>query len=344
MSKENLRHMASHPHRATIDPIPSGVERPLWSVMIPTYNCARYLTRTLESVLSQDPGAGVIQIEVVDDCSTTDDPEAVVRSVGHGRVSFFRQPKNGGHVRNFETCLNRSRGRLIHLLHGDDYVLHGFYTTMSAAFAAHPELGLATCRHMYAGPDGHWFGISRLRQQQSGLWANALAEVTIEGDLQTASVVARRDCYEALGGFDDRLLCTEDYEMWARIASRFPVWYETECLAVYRMHGGSNSARDAATAENIRDMRRSVEIVASEVTAELPPGWSRKVLRKTARAAINRAAAYFDEQKTRSALLVLREAVRTDTGPGTIARAMRCVLRAVWKRLTGWTRPKERLE
>ena len=42
---------------------------PLWSVMIPTFHCARFLRQTLESVLSQDPGPDVMQIEVVDDCS-----------------------------------------------------------------------------------------------------------------------------------------------------------------------------------------------------------------------------------------------------------------------------------
>ena len=43
--------------------------RPLWSVMIPTFHCARFLRQTLESVLSQDPGPDVMQIEIVDDCS-----------------------------------------------------------------------------------------------------------------------------------------------------------------------------------------------------------------------------------------------------------------------------------
>jgi cellulose synthase/poly-beta-1,6-N-acetylglucosamine synthase-like glycosyltransferase len=38
-----------------IYPVPEGVDRPFWSVMIPTYNCAKYLAQTLESVLSQDP-------------------------------------------------------------------------------------------------------------------------------------------------------------------------------------------------------------------------------------------------------------------------------------------------
>lgn len=72
-----------------IAPVPATASRPLWSVMIPAYNCGQYLIETLRSVLDQDPGPEVMQIEVVDDCSTQDDSEAVVRSLGKGRVSFF---------------------------------------------------------------------------------------------------------------------------------------------------------------------------------------------------------------------------------------------------------------
>src|ERR1051326_8157020 len=88
----------------TIAPVPSGVVRPLFSVMIPTYNCTQYLREALASVLLQDPGAEQMQIEVVDDCSTDADVRAVVEELGKGRVGYFRQDRNVGSLRNFETC------------------------------------------------------------------------------------------------------------------------------------------------------------------------------------------------------------------------------------------------
>ena len=63
-----------HPHRAPVPPVTDARARPLWSVMIPTYHCARYLAETLASVLDQDPGPEAMQIEVVADHSTADDP------------------------------------------------------------------------------------------------------------------------------------------------------------------------------------------------------------------------------------------------------------------------------
>jgi cellulose synthase/poly-beta-1,6-N-acetylglucosamine synthase-like glycosyltransferase len=74
-------------------PVPADIRRPLWSVMIPSYNSGEYLRRTLQSVLAQDPGLERMQIEVVDHCSTADDPESLVRAVGGSRVAFYRRPK-----------------------------------------------------------------------------------------------------------------------------------------------------------------------------------------------------------------------------------------------------------
>ena len=51
-------------------PLPENEKRPLWSIMIPTYNCSKYLAETIESVLQQAPAEDIMQIEVIDDYST----------------------------------------------------------------------------------------------------------------------------------------------------------------------------------------------------------------------------------------------------------------------------------
>ncbi|PPS42802.1 glycosyltransferase [Chroococcidiopsis sp. TS-821] len=273
---------ATYPYRTTIQPVPEGTTRPLWSVMIPTYNCARYLRTTLESVLSQDPGADLMQIEVVDDCSTKDDPAAVVEEIGQGRVSFYRQPQNGGHTKNFATCLQRSRGQLIHLLHGDDCVRDGFYSKLQQAFTQNPQIGAAFCRHIFIDECGHWQSISPLEQQKSGILDNWLERIAVKQRIQTPSIVVRRDVYEQLGAFDCRLTWTEDWEMWVRIAAKYPVWYEVEPLALYRTHSTSNTARYICTGEALRDARRAIEIFqqylpeakASKLAAQAKEKWA----------------------------------------------------------------------
>src|SRR5437667_5926096 len=264
-------------HRALIEPVfEEHTHRPLWSVMIPTFHCARFLRQTLECVLAQDPGPELMQIEVIDDCSTQDDPESVVLAAAGERVHFFRQPKNVGHTRNFETCLQRARGHLVHLLHGDDAVLNAFYRKMAQPFAENPKLGAAFCRSITMDADDNWLYIAPLQQPQSRLLPDLVERLAVEQRFLTPAAVVRREVYETLGGFDRRLSWTEDWEMWARIAMHYPVWYEAEPLALYRIHDTSNSARYARTRENLRDLKRLFEMVEGYV----PNGRGKRLCRE----------------------------------------------------------------
>lgn len=253
----------SSSHRAIILPIVEGAPRPLWSVMIPTHNCAKYLRQTLESVLAQAPEPDQMQIEVVDDFSTQDDPEAVVHEVGGGRVAFFRQTQNVGHVRNFETCLQRARGILIHQLHGDDYVREGFYSRMEKAFQLNPEAGAAFCRSVNANQAGLWVSFSSLVSEVDGVLKNFAENQALRQRIQTPSIVVKRSVYERLGGFDRRLSWTEDWEMWTRIACHYPIYFEPEPLAVYRQHDNSSTQRKIISGENVRDIGRCLSITSS---------------------------------------------------------------------------------
>ncbi|HEV2736567.1 MAG TPA: glycosyltransferase [Longimicrobiaceae bacterium] len=302
--------------RAEVPPAPAGEPRPLWSVMIPAYNCAAYLRVTLESVLAQDPGPGAMQIEVVDDCSTSDDPEAVVREVGGGRVAFYRQARNVGHVGNFETCLLRSRGRLVHLLHGDDAVRPGFYAAMGRAFDARPGLGMAFCRHVYMDEAGTWRSPGPLLAPEPGVLAGGAALLAARQPVQTPAAVVRREVYERLGGFDRRMpFCGEDWEMWVRIASQFPVWYEPEPLALYRRHAVSLTGRSLRTGENLRDLRRAVGIYRAYLPAAAAEGAATEALERTALWGVELAARLLAGRDRPAALAQLREALRCSRSP-----------------------------
>src|SRR5699024_2853393 len=94
-------------------PIRERAEKtPLWSVMIPVYNCSEYLQEAMGSVLIQALAPEKMQIEVCDDASTDADVEKWVGEIGEGRVIYYRQTENVGSLRNFETCLNRAKGNL----------------------------------------------------------------------------------------------------------------------------------------------------------------------------------------------------------------------------------------
>jgi cellulose synthase/poly-beta-1,6-N-acetylglucosamine synthase-like glycosyltransferase len=292
--------------------------------MIPTYNCADLLRESLSAVLAQDPGSDQMQIEVVDDRSTRDDPEAVVRELGGGRVGFFRQPTNVGHVRNFETCLNRSRGALVHLLHADDRVRDGFYRTLQRPFELHPEIGAAFCRYIAMDAQGHWLEIARPERPEAGvLEPKWLRRIATGQRLQTVCMVVRREVYEALGGFDRRIRWMgEDWEMWVRIAANYPIWYEPAPLAEYRRHPASLTGRSVRTGENIQNLRRVVEIIGTHVESM---GGRRRILRHARRwcadLALQTARRAVSVGDGSTALVQLREALRTSRSPQIVAAA-----------------------
>jgi GT2 family glycosyltransferase len=288
--------------------------------MIPTYHCASLLAQTLCSVLRQDPGPDVMQIEVVDDHSERDDPERVARDVGGGRVSFFRQPKNVGHVRNFNTCLQRSRGTLVHLLHGDDAVREGFYATLGAAFDRDPSIGAAFCRFIAMDDAGHWHTIGPLMAPVAGVLPNWLEQIARGQRLQPPSIVVRRDVYERLGGFDDRILYYgEDWEMWTRIAAHYPVWYEPEPLALYRMRAASLSSGAMSTGQNIRDLARAIAINRALLPPNEADAISSFATVDTAMTALRRSHRMLRAGETRGPLVQLREALRLSRSPRVLA-------------------------
>lgn len=255
-----------HPENSTpaIPPVQDG-PRPFWSVMIPTYNGEAYLGEALSGVLAQDPGRRIMQIEVVDDCSTTGDPEALVRNLAGDRVDFHRQPRNVGHSENFNTCLRRSRGEVVHLLHDDDAVRPGFYARLDPVFRDHPDVGAAFTRHLYADEDGHWGSLSKLERRTPGILEGWLPRIASGQRIATPSIVVRRSAYEVLGGFDPRIrVGGEDWEMWVRIASRFAVWFEPQPLAVYRVNRpGSLTGSAEHSAALASDMLLATDIVGT---------------------------------------------------------------------------------
>ncbi len=254
-----------------IDPVPDspdGARRPFWSVMIPCYNGDDLLARTLSSVLAQDPGPEQMQIEVVDDASSTGDPAAVVAAVGKGRVGFYRQPENIGAARNFSTCAQRSRGEWVHLLHGDDLVLPGFYARYRERIEQCPDAVMVGAQTLYVDAQERCVGITPPLDTAGGCVPQADVVFATRHPLRFVSMVVRRDAYEKAGGFDPTLMHTNDWELMTRMAGLGPVaWVDTP-LGLYRTHPDSDSNRLHQRTDYLDDCLRAVEIVSARFPDE----------------------------------------------------------------------------
>jgi GT2 family glycosyltransferase len=276
-----------------------------------------------------------MQIEVIDDCSTKDDPAAVVTEIGRGRVAFYRQPENVGHCRNFDTCLQRSCGKLIHLMHGDDCVRKGFYRKMEDAFAEREVIGAAFCRYISMDEAGNWQTISTLEQTERGVIPDWLEKIATGQRLQPPCMVVRREVYERLGGFDRRISSYgEDWEMWVRIAAHYPVWYEVEPLALYRIHQSSLTGNTLRTGENARDYRQVIEINRAHLPEEHARAWTNRARLSFALACLRRARRMLNAQDYQGSLAQTREALKTNHSAPVIAQAALLLAWRIWRMFT----------
>jgi glycosyltransferase involved in cell wall biosynthesis len=252
------------------------VMRPLWSIMIPVYNCSKYLPETLQSVLLQCKNRTEIQVEVIDDASTDADVESLVMTFGEGRVGYFRQPENAGSLRNFHTCLCRARGMYVHILHGDDKVRPGFYERFEKFFRKNKEAAAAYCRYAYIDEKGEFLFHHECESEVEGILTDFVSRLGERQRIQYASMVVKREVYEKLGGFYG-VEYGEDWEMWMRIASQYPIGYIPDVLADYRKHSASISGRSIMTGKNVRDLR----LVMTRIEPLLPEEKKHKIIKSS---------------------------------------------------------------
>jgi glycosyltransferase involved in cell wall biosynthesis len=208
------------------------------SVIIPTYNRAAYIAGAIRSVQSQTHPS--VEIIVADDGST-DDTQQVVAGFGDA-VVYVSLAHSGLPAATRNRGLDRATGDFIAFLDSDDLFLPGKLALQLAAFEQHPEAGLA-----YS--DGYFFRedpgmpIGRTLDGMPTPTGDALADLLRGNFLTSPVVLVRRDCLDVVGVFDENpeFFTAEDYDLWLRIAARFPFVYAPGDVAAIRRHEGSIS-------------------------------------------------------------------------------------------------------
>ena len=214
-----------------------------------------------------------MQIEVIDDGSTDVDVNELVRIIGKGRITCFQQSQNVGSLWNFHTCIERSRGHLVHILHGDDLAGAGFYSAMQTLFERHPDIGAGFCRYSYIDENGRTLFHQQPEMERAGVLENWLEQIGERQRIQYVAMVVRREVYEQLGGFYG-VEYGEDWEMWVRIASRYPMGYVPGILAQYRRHFSSISGKSFLSAKNMMELG----VVMKKIQAYLPASRRTRIL------------------------------------------------------------------
>jgi glycosyltransferase involved in cell wall biosynthesis len=200
---------------------------PKVSVIIATYNRAHYIREAIDSVLSQT--FTDYEIIVVDDGST-DNTRAVVGSYG-SKVKYFYQ-KNQGQPAAENHAARESTGEYIALLDDDDIWFPNKLEVQLDVLENNRDIGFVCNEAYYINETGtitfHW---------KRKPWNQETFLSLFEGNfIHHSSVLIRRKLFEQVGGFDDSLITTQDYDLWLRMAYISKFRYINTPLTKFRQH------------------------------------------------------------------------------------------------------------
>ncbi|QDV40950.1 UDP-Glc:alpha-D-GlcNAc-diphosphoundecaprenol beta-1,3-glucosyltransferase WfgD [Stieleria neptunia] len=202
------------------------------SVIIPTYNCARYLVDALRSVAMQSYDD--LEIVVIDDGSTDQTREIVARCGVPCTYLMNGRHKGPAGARNHGIC--SSSGQYIAFLDADDAWLPSKLALQVAALQTDPRL-LAIGSIMIP-----WDSTPSCIDQTTTLRRYSFAEMVVRNRLGTPTVVCRRDALRTVGLFDETMDISEDYELWLRLSRIGTVGRLETPLARFRQRSDGASA------------------------------------------------------------------------------------------------------
>jgi glycosyltransferase involved in cell wall biosynthesis len=241
---------------------------PTVSICVPAHNAARYLSAAIDSALAQQYGD--FELVVLDNAST-DETRAVCERYKDPRFRYEFEPQAGQSIA-WNRCLELAQGKYVILLHADDELRPEYLTRAVEVLDANDHIALLHCAAEHIDENGAPLRVQRLFDadlvDRDGV---ILRTLLLEGCvINPAGVLVRREAYEAVGEFTDKVVWGVDWHMWIRIAMGWPVAYLAEPLARYRQHGASGTSGVMTSARNGSDERWVIDDVFRIAKARRP--------------------------------------------------------------------------
>jgi glycosyltransferase involved in cell wall biosynthesis len=206
---------------------------PKVSVVIPAYNAMTYLPKAVESVLRQT--FTNFEVLIIDDGSS-DHIVPWASQVEDHRVRLISQENQGlPGARN--TGIAHAQGEYIAFLDADDLWDPTKLEKQVRCLEENLAVGLVHTWMLLVDEQDKSTG----RVMKSNAQRDAWKQLVEKNVIACPSVIVRRCCFETVGVFDRNLRSIEDWDMWIRIASRYPFAVIKEPLAYYRQLSTSMS-------------------------------------------------------------------------------------------------------
>lgn len=225
---------------------------PCVSIIVTTYKRAQLLAETLGSILSQT--FTDFELIVVDNMSE-DGTKEYVTGLSDQRIRYFRNPNNGVIAVNRNYGIRQAKGKYIAFCDDDDIWRPDKLGRQVSLLEQNSKVALCyTQAESFMGDK-----VLAARMNRRSVFKNHFFQLLRGNFFPNSSVLIRSKIFQELGLLTEDPLLREDYEMWLRIARRYPLIGIEASLIRYRVHP-SNVAGNRA-AETLRAMRTVNSVV-----------------------------------------------------------------------------------
>ena len=217
---------------------------PLITIVVPCYNYAHYLAECIESVLAQT--VSTWELIIVDDASTSGNPEAVVTQYPDPRIHFLRHAQNRGLPATRNTGIRHGNGALVLPMDGDDKLAPTYLEHTANRLA--DDLTLTAAFPDFYAFDAYDGMISYRLQDTRALLLNQW--------IPGPGTLFRRSLWEQVGGYYEELRTgNEDWDFWLSVAEQgLHVGHIAAPLYYYRQHANSLATRQRSVEHATREV------------------------------------------------------------------------------------------
>lgn len=210
----------------------------LVSVVVPSYNQARFLEVTLRSILDQD----YPRVEcIVVDGGSTDGSLGIIQRYAD-RLAHWTSKSDLGQADAINKGFGLAQGEVFAWLNSDDTYLPGALREAVQYLSDHPEIGMVYGNAYYIDVEGRRIGRYPARATDYRGLRRGVNNVTQQ------AMFFRSTLWRMVGPLDPSFYYAMDYDLWVRIAAITPIAFHNRFWANFRLHGESKSMVAAAHA------------------------------------------------------------------------------------------------
>jgi len=218
---------------------------PLVSIITPSFNQARYIEATIQSVLGQDYPR--IEYIIVDGGSTDGTIEMIKKY--EGKLSFWVSEKDKGQTDAINKGFTRATGDILAWINSDDTYEPGAISAAVKCLQEHPEAGMVYADCNFINEDGRVIGKFGSAQTDYRLLRQGYVHIPQQ------TMFFRANLWKQVGPLDPSFYFAMDYDLWTRLAARTELKYlPGQVWANFRLHtsGKTIAADDRCWPEMIR--------------------------------------------------------------------------------------------